>query len=190
MRKDKGSELLNRQSIPPRLVGDPGPTDDDINYMLDAAVRAPDHGAVRPWRFHVIQKQALERLGQVFAEALQRRDKEASNEALEKERKRPLRAPLIITVCAKIDEERTNKIPVVEQVVSAGTACQNILLAAHERGYGAMMLTGANAHDPYVKRAFGLNDRDEIVSFIYIGTPSSQYIEKERPHAQEFTKYW
>ncbi|PPR13130.1 MAG: putative NAD(P)H nitroreductase YdjA [Alphaproteobacteria bacterium MarineAlpha12_Bin1] len=190
MSNDRASELLNRQSIPPRLVGDPGPTDDDIKYMLDAAVRAPDHGAIRPWRFHVIQKQALNRLGQIFAEALHRRDKEVSNEALEKERRRPLRAPLIITVCAKIDLERVDKIPIVEQVVSAGTACQNILLAAHERGYGAMMLTGANAHDPYVKRAFGLNDSDEIVSFIYIGTPSSSYIEKERPNAQDFTKYW
>ena len=93
---------------------------------------------------------AQNRLGQIFAEALHRRDKEVSNEALEKERRRPLRAPLIITVCAKIDLERVDKIPIVEQVVSAGTACQNILLAAHERGYGAMMFTGANAHDPYV----------------------------------------
>ena len=182
--------LLNRQSVPPRLVDGPAPSQADIDDMLAAAVCAPDHGAIRPWRFHVIQGDALQRLGDLFVEALKLREPDASRETIEKEQSRPLRAPLIIAACAKIDLSRIDKIPAIEQVVAVGSACQNILLAAHDKGYGAMVLTGANARDPHVKAAFGLEDTDEIVGFIYIGTPSGPLFEKERPDPATFTTVW
>lgn len=182
--------LLARQSVPPRLVAAPAPAQADIDYMLAAAMCAPDHGAIRPWRFHVIQGAALKRLGEIFVEALLKREPEAPPETIEKEQSRPLRAPLIIVACAKIDQSRADKIPASEQIVAVGAACQNILLAAHERGYGAMMLTGANARDPHVKAAFGLEGPDEIVAFIYIGTPSGPVFEKERPDPANYTKVW
>ncbi len=182
--------LLSRQSVPPRLVDGPAPPQADIDDMLAAAMRAPDHGAIRPWRFHVIQGEALNRLGDLFVEALKKREPDAPPETIEKEQSRPLRAPLIIAACAKIDRERTDKIPAVEQVVAVAAACQNILLAAHDKGYGAMMLTGANARDPHVRAAFGLEGPDELVSFIYIGTPSGPAFEKERPDPAEYTNVW
>ena len=182
--------LLNRQSVPPRLVDGPAPSQADIDDILAAAVCAPDHGAVRPWRFHVIQGDALNRLGDIFVEALKKREPEAPPETIEKEQSRPLRAPLIITACAKIDLSRVDKIPALEQVVAVGSACQNILLAAHDKGYGAMMLTGVNARDRHVKAAFGLEGQDEIVGFIYIGTPSGPLFEKERPDPADFTTIW
>ncbi len=182
--------LLGRQSVPPRLVDGPAPPQADIDDMLAAAMRAPDHGAIRPWRFHVIQGEALRRLGDVFVEALLKREPDAPRETIEKEQSRPLRAPLIIAACAKIDQTRADKIPAVEQIVSVAAACQNILLAAHGKGYGAMMLTGVNARDPHVKAAFGLDAADEIVSFIYIGTPSGPAFEKERPDPTDFTTIW
>jgi nitroreductase len=182
--------LLNRQSVPPRLVGGPAPSQADIDDMLAAAVCAPDHGAIRPWRFHIIQGDALHRLGDLFVEALKIREPGAPPETIEKEQSRPLRAPLIIAACAKIDLSRTDKIPAIEQVVAVGSACQNILLAAHDKGYGAIVLTGMNARDPHVKAAFGLADADEIVGFIYIGTPSGPLFEKERPDPASFTTIW
>ena len=182
--------LLARQSVPPRLVDGPAPTQAEIDDLLAAAVCAPDHGAIRPWRFHVIQGQALTRLGDLFVEALKKREPDAPRETIEKEQSRPLRAPLIIAACAKIDQTRTDKIPAIEQIVSVATACQNILLAAHDKRYGAMMLTGENARDPHVKAAFGLDEPDEIVGFIYIGTPSGPSFEKERPDPAEFTTIW
>lgn len=181
--------LLSRQSVPPRLVDGPAPSQADIDDMLAAAVCAPDHGAIRPWRFHVIQGEALNRLGDLFVEALRKRDPDAPREAIEKEQGRPLRAPLIIAACAKIDQSRSN-IPAVEQIVAVATASQNILLAAHDKGYGAMMLTGLNARDPHIKAAFGLEGPDEIVGFIYIGTPSGPAFEKERPDPAAFTTVW
>ena len=181
--------LLNRQSVPPRLVGGPAPSHADIDDMLAAAVCAPDHGAIRPWRFHVIQGEALNRLGDIFVEALIKREPNAPPETIEKEQNRPLRAPLIIAACAKIDQSRSN-IPAVEQIVAVAAACQNILLAAHDKGYGAMMLTGLNARDPHIKAAFGLEGPDEIVGFIYIGTPSGPAFEKVRPDPAAFTTVW
>ena len=171
--------LLSRRSVPPRLVGAPAPTQADIDDMLAAAVCAPDHGAIRPWRFHVLQ-----------GEALKKREPGARPETIEKERNRPLRAPLIIAACAKIDLSRADRIPALEQIVAVGAACQNILLAAHGKGFGAMMLTGANARDRHVKAAFGLAGPDEIVGFIYIGTPTGPAFEKQRPDPAEFTTIW
>ena len=182
--------LLNRLSVPPRLVDGPAPSQADIDDMLAAAVCAPDHGAIRPWRFHVIQGEALRRLGDLFVEALKKREPNAPRETIEKEQNRPLRAPLIIAACAKIDLSRAEKIPAVEQVVAVASACQNILLAAHDKGYGAMLLTGVNARDAHVKAAFGLDGPDEIVGFIYMGTPSGPVFEKERPDPAEFTTIW
>lgn len=182
--------LLNRLSVPPRLIDGPAPAQADIDDMLAAAVCAPDHGAIRPWRFHVIQGDALSRLGDLFVEALKKREPDAPRETIEKEQNRPLRAPLIIAACAKIDLSRAEKIPAVEQVVAVASACQNILLAAHDKGYGAMLLTGVNARDAHVKAAFGLEGPDEIVGFIYIGTPSGPVFEKERPDPAEFTTIW
>ena len=182
--------LRNRQSVPPRLVDGPAPTQAEIDEILAAAVCAPDHGAIRPWRFHVIQGDALIRLGDLFVEALKKREPDAPPETIEKEQSRPLRAPLIIAACAKVDLSRVDKIPAIEQIVAVGSACQNILLAAYDKGYGAMMLTGANARDPHVKAAFGLEGSDEIVGFVYIGTPSGPVFEKERPDPAEFTIVW
>jgi nitroreductase len=181
--------LLSRQSVPPHLVDGPAPSQTDIDDMLAAAVCAPDHGATRPWRFHIIQGGALNRLGGLFVEALKKREPDAPPETIEKERNRPLRVPLIITACAKIDQSRSN-IPAVEQIVTVATACQNILLTAHDKGYGAMILTGLNARDPHIKAAFGLEGPDEIVGFIYIGTLSGPAIEKERPDPSKFTTIW
>ena len=178
--------LLNRQSVPPRLVDGPAPSQADIDDILAAAVCAPDHGTLRPWRFHVIQGDALNRLGDIFVEALKKRRMHGERGSP----LRPLRAPLIIAACAKIDLSRMDKIPALEQVVAVGSACQNILLAAHDKGYGAMMLTGVNARDRHVKAAFGLEGQDEIVGFIYIGTPSGPLFEKERPDPADFTTIW
>jgi len=182
--------LLSRRSVPPRLVGAPAPTQSEVDDLLAAAVRAPDHGMVRPWRFHVLRGEALDRLGDIFVEALLKREPNATRETIEKEKTRPQRAPLIIAACAKIDQGRAAKIPPVEQIVSVGAACQNILLAAHAKGYGAIMLTGENARDPHVKAAFDLDTSDEIVAFIYIGTPTGPQFDTARPDPAQFTTVW
>ena len=158
--------LTTRVSIP-QLV-EPAPAGEDLDTILRAAVSAPDHGRLRPWRFLVIEGEARTRLGEMWADALARREPEADAEALARETRKPLRAPLVIAVCAIVDPE--NKIPVIEQVLSAGSAAQNILIASHSLGYGGMWRTGANAYDETVKAALGLEEKDALVGYLYLGT--------------------
>ncbi len=182
--------LINRASMPPRLFSDAAPARADVERMLDAAMSAPDHGAVHPWRFHIIEGEARNRLGDLFAEVLLDRDPFAPTAAIEKAKARPLRAPLIITVCAKVDPSRAPKIPVVEQVVTAAAAMEHLVIAAQAMGYGAIILTGPNAHAGKVRVAFGLDREDELLGFVYIGCADEPAPAKERPNAADYTSEW
>jgi nitroreductase len=133
-------------------------------------VRAPDHARLRPWRFIIIEGDAREAFGDVLAAALRRREPEEPEPALAKERSKPLRAPMIVVVAARMREHRG--VPGVEQIVASGAAAQNMLVAAHALGYGGFWRTGAAAYDDDVMRALGLASEDAIVGFLYLGTPS------------------
>jgi len=171
--------LLNRKSTPPRLMDDHGPSPADVQDMIAAAMTAPDHGAIRPWRFVIIEGDDRATLGQVYAEALRRRDPKATEEALAKEIGRPLRAPTVIAILARVTLDRPN-VPPVEQIVAVGCAAQNMLLAAEAKGFGAILLTGKNAQDRHVKAFFNMKEEDEIIGFLYVGRAAGPTPDKER----------
>lgn len=173
--------LLSRAST--KAVTDPGPTDADLRTIFEAAVRAPDHGKLRPWRFYVVRGDARQRLSDLFAAGAARREPKA----IEKEREKPLRAPLTIAVVAKITPD--HKVPVIEQMLSTAAAAMNILNAAHALGFGAKWLTGGNCYDPEFKRDFGLDPADELIGFIQIGTPAEK-ISTDRPDPSAFVVNW
>ncbi|HUE19119.1 MAG TPA: NAD(P)H nitroreductase [Stellaceae bacterium] len=182
--------LLTRRS-PGRLT-DPAPDDAALKTMLDAAMRAPDHGRLRPWRFIVLRGEARARLGDLMAEAMRRREPDMPDPALEKERAKPLRAPLIVVVAASLVEG--HKIPAVEQLLAAGAAAQNLQLAAHALGFGTVWRTGAPAYDPYVKQSLGLDAADAIIGFMYLGTPVVESTEGKReikaPDQSQLVRDW
>lgn len=161
--------VLTRRSVPPAFLGEPAPDDAALERILAAGASAPDHGRLRPWRFILIRGPARARLGEVFVQALLRRQPDAPAAAVEQERARPLRAPLLIAVAAKVEPQHP-KIPEIEQILSTAAAAQNILIAAHAQGFGAKWLTGANAYDEHVKDALGLAPGDRLVGFIHVGT--------------------
>ncbi len=181
-------EALSTRASAVRLV-EPAPSEELLATALRAAARAPDHGMLRPWKFLVVRGAARERLGEVLAAALERREPEATPEALEKEAKKPLRAPLMIVVVAKVQPDHP-KIPEIEQVVSAGSAAQNLMLAFHAEGFGCMWRTGASAYDPVVKTALGIEAHDHIISFLYVGTPVALTLERTRPDYGDFVEVW
>lgn len=180
--------LKGRGSTPWRVLGEPGPSEEEIREFLAAAVTAPDHGAIRPWRFIVVRGEAREALARVFTEALLQRQPDANDATIEKDWDRMRRVPLLIVVAASITEHP--KVPPSEQLVSAGLAAQAILLAAQAKGYGGVILTGDHAYDPTVKTALGLKDKHQIVAFVYIGTPEGEMRPKKRPDAAKFTRDW
>ncbi len=181
--------LKARGSTPWRVLGDPGPSEEEIQEFLAAAVTAPDHGAIRPWRFFVVRGGAREAMGEVFTEALLKRKPDADEATVEKDRDRMRRVPLLIVVAASIMENHP-KVPPSEQLVATGLAAQALLLAAQAKGYGGVMLTGDHAYDSTVKAALGLKDKDQIVAFVYIGTPEGKMRPKRRPDATKFTRDW
>lgn len=177
--------LVTRKSAA-RLI-EPAPAAEDLKVIMQAAVRAPDHGRLRPWRFLIVEGAAREKLGDIFCEGLRRREPGARADSLEKERQKPLRAPMLIVVIAKVTE--SPKVPPIEQYFSAAAAAQNILLALHALGFAGMWRTGAPCFDPYVKESLGVRGDDMIVGFLYVGTA-------ERPpamqseEASDFVEVW
>ena len=178
--------LLTRDSA--AKLAAPAPDRAALGAMLDAAVRAPDHGRLRPWRFVVIETDRRAAFGEVLAGSLRRREPDATPEALQRERDKALRAPMILVVAAHL--QRGHKIPVVEQLAAVSAAAQTVLLAAHAQGYGAVWKTGAPAYDAGVRAELGLGAEDEIVGFLYLGTRVGGGVSLPRPPAAEFARVW
>ena len=177
--------LLSRASV--KELGEPGPSEADLRLIFEAAVRAPDHGKLRPWRFFVIRGAAREKLSELFAISLLRREPGAGPAEIEKERGKPLRAPVTVAVAARVIEG--HKVPVIEQVLAAGAAAMNILNAAHALGFGAKWVTGANCYDADFRAGFGLEPGDRLIGFIHIGTIGAR-VETTRPDASAFVTEW
>jgi len=142
-----------------------------IEIILDAGNQAPNHFKVRPWRFFVLTGNARNKLGDVMAASQHDRLPELPQEGLDKTRALPLRAPVIIAV--SVDKPVETKVIEVENISAVSAACQNILLAAHALGLGAVWRTGEWARDPRVKEFFGLVEDQHIAGFIYIGYPET-----------------
>lgn len=162
---DALSALHNRVSMP-RLAG-PAPTQEQQEAIFQAALRTPDHAWLRPWRFLVLEGQALERLGDLFHAAALAGTDDPAAETVQRARKLPLRAPMIIVA---ISSPRPHpKVPVQEQDMSCAVATGNMLLAAHALGLGAVWRTGEPARDPVIRDGLGLTPQEKIVAFLYIG---------------------
>jgi nitroreductase len=150
-----------------KTYGAATPAAEHVRAALEAAVRAPDHGRLRPWRFLLIQGDQRHQFAGILAASAKRRVPTLSEADLQRERDKALRAPLIIVVACRI--VRGTKVPDIEQILAAGAATQNILLALHALGYVAAWKTGEAAYDPDVKTALGLAADDHIVAFVNAG---------------------
>jgi nitroreductase len=169
-------------------LGEPAPSPEAVRAMLESAARAPDHGRLLPWRLILVEGDARLRLGEVLAAALSRRNPLAGELALARQREKALRAPLIIVVATRCD--RSSKIPVVEQILSAGCAALNVMQAAFAQGLGAMWRTGDDAYDDSVKTALGIDPEDLIVGFIYVGTDVGGHPARPPRPTEEFAEHW
>lgn len=178
--------LLTRRSA--RALAEPAPDQGTLELIFASAVHAPDHGRLRPWRFVVVRGAAREQLGEVFAEHALRSRPQLTAEALQRERAKALRAPLIVVVAARCNP--AVKIPVIEQTLSAGAAAHAMMLAAFALGFNAMWKTGGPAYDERVKQALGLEAGDAIVGFLYLGTETSPPAQAESREWRDLVREW
>jgi nitroreductase len=178
--------LLQRRSA--RALKEPAPDGAMLELILEIAARAPDHGRLRPWSFIVIRGPGRARFGELLAEHLRRTNGSATADSLQRERDKAFRAPVIIVVTAICNT--FVKVPAIEQVLAAGAAAQNIMLAAFALGFNAMWKTGAPAYDEAAKKALGLESKDAVVGFIYLGTDveGSGALQRQPPHYR--VQYW
>ncbi len=177
--------LVARRSVPSRLLAAPGPDVLQLQQMLAAASRVPDHGKLTPWRFLLIRGQARLQLGDLLAARALERDPGASPSATEKDRLRFSFAPLIVTVIGRLTPG--HKVPEVEQLLSGGSVCFSLLQAAQALGFGAQWLTGWAAYDPIITARLGLGANERVLGFIHIGTATDAAPERERPDVASLT---
>lgn len=183
---DALAALQQRVSIP-RLTA-PAPDQEQLTQLFKAALRAADHGNMRPWRFLVTEGDGLIEMGKLFARVAKSNKPEITEVELERFKSMPLRAPMIITCIAKCKENP--KVPRIEQIISAGAATQNLINAAFILGLGAVWRTGDLAYDPQIKAGLGLESNEEIVGFVYIGTPSVPVHPPREQTPEEFFSKW
>lgn len=163
-------QLLQQRSSTPHLQA-PAPSAQQLEAMLSAAARAPDHAQLKPWRFILIEGQGLHKLGELYAAATAAQA-EASCEQLDKARNMPLRAPMILVLVVCLQQHP--KVPEQEQWITAGCAGHAVLLAAQAMGLGAFWRTGPLASSAQVKQGLGLAAHEQIAGFIYLGTPQHE----------------
>ncbi len=178
--------LLNRVSMP--ILKDPGPSDAQLQLIYRAALRAPDHGGLKPWRFLSVRGEARVALGEVFQQAGLQDDPQLHEAKYAKLGKMALRAPMLLVVIARISEHP--KVPALEQRISAGAAAQNMLLAAFAQGVGAMWRTGDMAYHPLVHDRLGLADNEEVIGFLYLGTMPERLKTVPELDPAEFVSEW
>lgn len=180
--------LLTTRYSSSRLT-EPAPAGEALELIKQAALKVPDHGGLKPWRFVIFQgKKALAKLGDIFAEAALEEDPSIANELLERARQLPLRAPMVIACIAKCTEHV--KVPLQEQVQSAACSVMAMQQAAFAQGFGGIWRTGAYAQYEFVKQALGLGEDDEIVGYLYLGTCAGEAPQRAIPDTAEFFSYF
>ena len=180
--------LLTRRSGSAKAMTGPGPGTEQLQTILKAAARVPDHGKLFPWRFIVFQGDARKRAGELFAQAMKESETAASEDRLEVERQRFLRAPVIVAVVSRTRE--AIPIPEWEQILSAGAVCQTLLIAAHALGFVANWITEWPAYNPLAKDRLGLKAGERIAGFVYIGQPATPLEERVRPELDKIVTWF
>lgn len=179
-------EALHTRNSVGKLT-EPAPQGEALENILNAAVRANDHQRLRPWQFLLVEGDARAKLGQIFVDVALQRDPTLAAEKQTDIAAKTQRAPLIIVAVAKIQEHP--KVPAIEQVMSAAGAAQLIMLAAHALGFAGVWRTGDMAYDIGVRQRLGLDDDDQIVGFLYLGTAQAAKKLAEID-AKDYTVVW
>ena len=179
--------LKTRRSVPPMLLAEPGPDHAALEAILTLAARVPDHGKLAPWRFIVIAGEARARIGETIAATFAADNPDASPERLEQERRRLMQAPVAVAIVSRAGPHV--KIPEWEQVLSAGAAAMNLVIAANAYGFATSWLTEWYAYDRRILDALGLAPAEKMAGFVHIGTAREVPSDRVRPELAEIVTY-
>lgn len=178
--------LLTRRSVSVRDLSGPIPNAEELEQILRASTRVPDHGKLCPWKIIVLQAEGQAALGAIGAEAFANRHPEATEAQVNAEHARFSRAPLCIAV---LSTPKLGTKPVWEQELSAGAVCMNMLHAVHMLGYGGKWLTEWVAYSPEIIAALGGQPTDKVAGFIYIGSKVMEPEDRDRPKLEDVVEW-
>ncbi|MDD9147567.1 MULTISPECIES: nitroreductase family protein [unclassified Sporolactobacillus] len=160
-----------RRSV--RKVTDQAVPKEEIVQILDAARRAPNHFNTQPWHFTVLTGEGRNKLGDVYGKAnqqnLESKDKESLEAVYQKGLAKAKRSPVIIVVTAEPSDKP--KVKMTEEIAATACAVENMLLAAHARGLGAMWRTGDAVYTDTMKQNFGISAKGLVIGCVYVGYP-------------------
>lgn len=159
--------LLERRSVSPKRLCAPGPGLEELDLILQAALRAPDHGGLLPWRVIEFRAGEREALADRFEQEKRRRDPLASARDLQRAREHALRPPVLLGFVVTPRERA--KVPLREQWLGAGAALGNLLNAVHLLGYGAILLSGERCFDAVLLQQLRIQPQEFLAGFISIG---------------------
>jgi nitroreductase len=179
--------LLSRRSGKPRNLVAPGPDEAEIELMIAAATRVPDHGKLAPWRYVIVGADQRAALASVLVDAYLAEKPAAGRLEIEAMEQFAYQAPTLIVALSS--PKLASKIPAWEQELSVGASCMQLLNSAHALGYGAGWLTGWPAYSDQVRNAFGQAE-DRIAGFIFIGTIAGEQEERPRPLTADVCCNW
>ena len=178
--------LHTRNSV--TSLSEPAPTQEEMELVFQAALRAPDHAWLRPWRFIEVTGEGRKKLGYAFLKTAKEQNEDLSEVLIEKAKKSPYRAPMVLVLIADIKEHP--KVPEIEQIISTGAAAQNMLLALHDLGYAAVWRTGSMAFNSEITKYMELPETNRIIGYLYVGTPDGRVKEIPSLDTKEFVTYW
>ena len=173
---------MSRRSVVAKMMTGSGPDTDSIKQILAAAMRVPDHGKLAPWRFIVLTGKDRELLGDLIAKALVE-ENETSPSVAEKMKGYATQGPVLIVAISRVIAHPV--IPAWEQELSAGAACQNMLVAATALGFAGQWLTGWSAFSPTVMNGLGLAKNERIAGLMFFGNHGEAPTDRKRPVFEE-----
>ncbi len=178
--------MLERRSVSHKTLAAPVPSRDDLELILRAGARVPDHKMLEPFRYLVLEDAALNRLADaVHARAL---ELGMDTDQAAKARFSFANAPLSVAVVASLAQ--TDMIPEVEQTLAVGACCTSVLNAALASGWGANWITGWAAFDePFLTEHLGLAPGEYVAGFMHMGTARTEPSERKRPDLDAITTW-
>jgi nitroreductase len=165
--------ITSRQNVSPKRLVAPGPSEDQVARLFQAAAAAPDHGEITPWRFVMVPVEKRELLADAFAQALLERDSQATEAQVEASREKAFRAPFVVLAIARLGPSDPDIDP-LERMVSVGAAIQNILLVAHSMDLGCGLTSGQAMRSSPLRGLFNLDEGEQAICCINIGTVSNR----------------
>lgn len=176
--------IKSRRSIG-NLVAPP-PNREQVEQAIEVALSAPDHKDLNPYRFIVLEKQALNTLGTALKNAAIAQG-ETDEKTLKKAENMPLRAPMIIACVT--DFKPHDKVPHWEQIAASSCAVQNLLLALSAQGFATVWRTGPLANAPAIKQLFNVTADNQVIAFVYVGTAVSTIPPRSKIDVTPFIVY-